>query len=160
MRGSRRGTYRLVYQDQPGKGYLNTYRAAKREERERWEEELKDDDLAVSETAGLRGEVGPESESEADEPMPEFDDADVLIEKLARQPIKPSHRLALKRVWDAVGGDFDAREKYASERKRQKRPDEEQKLDFEIDAVANFASRQRNMAIRRKLKLTNRRPPS
>jgi hypothetical protein len=154
-----RGGYRLVYQDQPGKAFMNTYRDAQETERDHWHTTLADEDFVFAETEGLGGEAGPESDSEAEEPLPEFDDADKLVATLELDPIKPAHRGALKRHWEAAGGDFDAAEEYARSRKKTKVEASENQMLVDIDNLATWAAKSPNPVFRRRYSLKKRRTP-
>ena len=149
-----RGGYRLVYQDQPGKGFMNTYRAAPQAERDHWHTTLADEDFAFHETADHGGEAGPESDSEAEDPLPEFDDANKLVATI--ELLKPPQRTALKRHWEAAGGDFDEAEDYAKARKRAKVEAKEQQMEVDINNLATWAATNPNPVFRRRYSLKKR----
>ena len=149
-----RGGYRLVYQDQPGKGFMNTYRAAPQAERDHWHTTLADEDFAFHETADHGGEAGPESDSEAEDPLPEFDDANKLVATL--ELLKPPQRQAIKRHWEAAGGDYDEAEDYAKARKRAKVEAKEQQMEVDINNLATWAATNPNPVFRRRYSLKKR----
>ena len=146
-----RGGYRLVYQDQPGKAFMNTYRDAPEAERDHWHTTLADEEFAFSETADHGGEAGPESDSEAEDPLPEFDDANKLVATL--ELLKPPQRQAVKRHWEAAGGDYDAAEDYAKARKRAKVEAKEQQMEEDINNLATWAAANPNPVFRRRYSL-------
>ena len=94
----------LIYQDQPGKAFMNTFMAATPSEREHWAHHLTDEDFVFHETSGLRGEVGPESESEAEDLPDDMQGPDELLTALGTDKLEDP----TKKILSATSRSFRA----------------------------------------------------
>jgi hypothetical protein len=127
----------LVYQDQPGKAFMNTFMAATPSEREHWAHHLADEDFVFHETEGLRGEVGPESESEAEDLPEDMQGPDELMTALGTDKLKEPTKKILKRDFTKLQGEPDFNRVGDLARKRARR---NSKPEEDLEAFKLLAS--------------------
>lgn len=152
LHANRPGMYRLVFQNQPGKAFINTHRTAAQEDKDEWATVLTDTSFNVHETAGLKGEVGPESDSEDEnaETIPFYETGSELVSALGSGEIKGARRRGLKRHFADMGADFEGVRTYARKRQRTSvvEPAQEQMVEDQIDILQGGADDHPNPAFR------------
>ncbi len=141
----------LIYQDQPGKAFMNTFMAATPSEREHWAHHLTDEDFVFHETSGLRGEVGPESESEAEDLPDDMQGPDELLTALGTDKLEDPTKKILKRDFAKLQGEPDFNRVGELARKRARRsskPEEDEEAFKLLASFGDKAAASKNPSVR------------
>lgn len=148
IRTNKKGSYRLVYQDQPGKAFVGTYRAAPPKEKEEWVEKLKEKELRVYESEKGQGEIGPESASEAESDI-DYSEPNVLMEDIAHRPFSDKKRKAFDFHFKKAGVEYDKVERYVKRRKTNDDIDssEEERLEEAAEKIKQYSKASLNPAV-------------
>jgi len=145
--------YELVYQDQPGKAFMNTYLSAPPEEKKTWHEKSKEEDLTVYESKTGGGKIGPESDSEAEEAIG-WDDPNSFYDDISKEKLKRGQRKSVEYHFSEAVPEADFEEVEAYLKKRRKSSDEidseqEDTLENASKKIKTYANSSQNPAVRK-----------
>lgn len=142
--------YELVYMDQPGKAFMGTYRAAPPQEKAAWYDTLQDESLTFYESKVGHGEIGPESESEAEDEL-NYKDPSAFFEVLSSETLSKPVLDALDFHLKAAKVDPKPVKSYLKKRKKgpaEVESDQEDNLEEAAKKLKKYSESSINPAVK------------